>query len=123
MGYRSVSYILRLERDAKLGVLEERADALQDGAAQFEKQAGALKNKFWLENMKAIVAGSIAGLLLLGLLYWKFFASPPAPAYPPQYAAPPPPAPGGAPAAPPSGEGGEREERSVYFTGQNAEKN
>ena len=107
MGYRRVSYILRLERDAKLGVLEERADALQDGAAQFEKQAGALKNKFWLENMKAIVAGSIAGLLLLGLLYWKFFASPPAPAYPPQYAAPPPPAPGGAPAAPPSSEGGE----------------
>ena len=27
-----------LERDRKLGDLEERADALQDGCAQFEKQ-------------------------------------------------------------------------------------
>merc|ERR1719446_1868876 len=43
-----------LERDRKLGDLEERADALQDGCAQFEKQAAAMKNKFWLENLKAI---------------------------------------------------------------------
>ena len=41
-----------LERDRKLGDLEERADALQDGCAQFEKQAAAMKNKFWLENLK-----------------------------------------------------------------------
>jgi len=61
-----------LERDAKLGALEERADALQDGCAQFEKQAAAMKNKFWLENMKAMVAAGVAGVIVLGLVYWKF---------------------------------------------------
>ena len=68
-----LSIYYRLERDAKLGALEERADALQDGCAQFEKQAAAMKNKFWLENMKAMIAGGVVGLILLGLLYWKFF--------------------------------------------------
>ena len=55
-----------LERDRKLGDLEERADALQDGCAQFEKQAAAMKNKFWMENLKAIIAGSVVGLIVLG---------------------------------------------------------
>ena len=61
-----------LERDSKLSELDERADALQDGASQFEKQAGKLKNKFWLQNMKYIIAGAIVGLILLILLYFKF---------------------------------------------------
>ena len=52
--------------------LDERADALQDGASQFEKQAGKLKNKFWLQNIKFIIAGAIFGLLILILLYFKF---------------------------------------------------
>ena len=51
----------RLERDAKLGALEERADALQDGCAQFEKQAAAMKNKFWMENLKAMIAAGVVG--------------------------------------------------------------
>lgn len=90
-----------LERDAKLGALEERADALQDGCAQFEKQAAAMKNKFWLENLKSMIAMGVVGVIVLGLIYWKFFMAPPAPAYPyppPGYAPPPPP--------PPSGGGG-----------------
>ena len=83
-----------LERDSKLSELDERADALQDGASQFEKQAGKLKNKFWLQNMKFLIAGGIVGLILLILLYFKFSENnqqgygqnyPP-----PQYAAPPP---------------------------------
>jgi len=86
-----------LERDRKLGDLEERADALQDGCAQFEKQAAAMKNKFWMENLKAIIAGSVVGLIVLGLLYWKFFmddtphyaAQPPPQAYYPQGGAEP----------------------------------
>ena len=49
----NIFFYFRLERDAKLGALEERADALQDGAAQFEKQAASMKNKFWLENLKS----------------------------------------------------------------------
>merc|ERR1719223_1685278 len=78
-----------LERDRKLGDLEERADALQDGCAQFEKQAAAMKNKFWMENLKSIIAGCVVGLIVLGLLYWKFFMTPEQPAYP--YPPPPPP--------------------------------
>jgi len=88
-----------LERDRKLGDLEERADALQDGCAQFEKQAAAMKNKFWMENLKAIIAGSVVGLIVLGLIYWKFFMVPPAPAYGPPPGYPPQ---GGQPAAPPA---------------------
>merc|ERR1719454_971643 len=93
-----------LERDRKLGDLEERADALQDGCAQFEKQAAAMKNKFWMENLKAIIAGSVVGLLVLGLIYWKFFMpQPPPPGYgpPPGYAQPPPQAPPAGDGAPP----------------------
>ena len=89
----------RLERDAKLGDLEERADALQDGCKQFEQQAAAMKNKFWLENMKAIVAGCVVAAIVGGLLYWKFFMAPPPPAYPPGYPPPPPPPAPAAPAA------------------------
>jgi hypothetical protein len=28
------------------------SDALQQGASQFEQQAGKLKRKFWLQNLK-----------------------------------------------------------------------
>jgi len=75
-----------LERDQKLNELDEKADALQDGASQFEKSAGKLKNKFWLENMKAIVAGGAVALIVLGLIYWNYFSTPePQPPYPQQY--------------------------------------
>ncbi|XP_059080979.1 vesicle-associated membrane protein 2-like [Tigriopus californicus] len=75
-----------LERDTKLTELDERADALQDGASQFEKQAGKLKNKFWLQNMKFIVIGAILGLILLIMLYFKFSDEPQQPIY---YQSPP----------------------------------
>jgi len=94
-----------LERDRKLGDLEERADALQDGCAQFEKQAAAMKNKFWLENLKSIIAGAVVGLIVLGLLYWKFFMDS-GPQYPPPGYYPPPPPPPAAPAAPASDDAG-----------------
>ncbi len=77
-----------LERDSKLSALEERADALQDGSAQFEKRAGALKNKFWLENLKSMIAMGVVGFILLLLIYWKFFHDDK-----PQYYYPPPPPP------------------------------
>ena len=97
-----------LERDEKLGKLEERADALQDGCQQFEKQAAAMKNKFWLENLKSMIMMGVVGVIVLGLLYWKFMMPQPNPyaGYPP----PPPPPPPPAPAAPaddsPSGDAG-----------------
>ena len=71
-----------LERDQKLNELDEKADALQDGASQFEKSAGKLKNKFWMENLKTIIACAVVGLFVLGLIYWKFFSEPEPPYHP-----------------------------------------
>ena len=99
-----------LERDQKLNELDEKADALQDGASQFEKSAGKLKNKFWMENLKAIIAGSVVGLLVLGLIYWKFFMPQPPP---PGYGPPP----GGAAAG---GEGSTTQTRSHKNTAERA---
>ena len=95
----------RLERDSKLTALEERADALQDGSAQFEKRAASLKNKFWLENLKSMIAMGVVGALVLGLIYWNFFhqSAPPYPYYPPP---PPPQAPAPAAPAAPAGDAG-----------------
>jgi len=55
-----------LERDAKLSELDDRADALQQGASQFEQQAGALKRKAWMKNMKMMIIMGIIGFI--GLL-------------------------------------------------------
>ncbi|KPP75157.1 vesicle-associated membrane protein 1-like, partial [Scleropages formosus] len=41
-----------LERDQKLSMLDDRADALQAGASQFESSAAKLKNKYWWKNCK-----------------------------------------------------------------------
>lgn len=41
-----------LERDTKLSELDNRADALQMGASQFETSAGKLKRKMWWQNCK-----------------------------------------------------------------------
>lgn len=59
-----------LERDQKLSELDDRADALQQGASQFEQQAGKLKRKFWLQNLKVSLKRcrrmkSIDGLFLI----------------------------------------------------------
>lgn len=53
-----------LERDQKLSELDDRADALQQGASQFEQQAGKLKRKFWLQNLK------VRKMLKLYLPWW-----------------------------------------------------
>lgn len=47
-----------LERDQKLSELDDRADALQAGASQFESSAAKLKNKYWWKNCK--VGASVA---------------------------------------------------------------
>uniref|UniRef100_UPI00358FD0D2 vesicle-associated membrane protein 3-like isoform X2 n=1 Tax=Myxine glutinosa TaxID=7769 RepID=UPI00358FD0D2 len=41
-----------LERDQKLSELDDRADALQQGASQFETSAAKLKRKYWWKNCK-----------------------------------------------------------------------
>jgi len=56
-----------LERDQKLSELDDRADALQQGASQFEQQAGKLKRKFWWKNCKmwAIIIGVIIIIIIV----------------------------------------------------------
>lgn len=63
-----------LERDQKLSELDDRADALQQGASQFEQQAGKLKRKFWLQNLK--VTRYITTALTISILI-PIFAPPP----------------------------------------------
>merc|ERR1712098_494871 len=64
-----------LERDSKLTKLDERADALQSGASQFEKQAGKLKQKFWLANTRwlilILVIIIITGMIIYAKTYLK----------------------------------------------------
>lgn len=44
-----------LERDQKLSELDDRADALQAGASQFESSAAKLKRMYWWKNCKVNV--------------------------------------------------------------------
>ncbi|XP_076242077.1 neuronal Synaptobrevin [Calliopsis andreniformis] len=93
-----------LERDQKLSELDDRADALQQGASQFEQQAGKLKRKFWLQNLKMMIIMGVIGLIILAIIVAKFMpeSAPP----PPPYAYPPPGMPPQMPAVPPAGPGG-----------------
>ena len=58
-----------LERDAMLSQLDERADALKEGAEMFEKQAGALKSKFWWKNVKMMIIMGIVGLVFIFVVF------------------------------------------------------
>ncbi|XP_046986837.1 vesicle-associated membrane protein 2 isoform X1 [Schistocerca americana] len=78
-----------LERDQKLSELDDRADALQQGASQFEQQAGKLKRKFWLQNLKMMIIMGVIGLVILAIIVVKLMPDS-APVAPP----PPPPPPG-----------------------------
>uniref|UniRef100_A0A6P7F7K5 Vesicle-associated membrane protein 2 isoform X3 n=1 Tax=Diabrotica virgifera virgifera TaxID=50390 RepID=A0A6P7F7K5_DIAVI len=61
-----------LERDQKLSELDDRADALQQGASQFEQQAGKLKRKFWLQNLKMMIIMGVIGLVILIIIVMRF---------------------------------------------------
>uniref|UniRef100_A0A8C5MCV6 Vesicle associated membrane protein 2 n=1 Tax=Leptobrachium leishanense TaxID=445787 RepID=A0A8C5MCV6_9ANUR len=55
-----------LERDQKLSELDDRADALQAGASQFETSAAKLKRKYWWKNLKMmIIIGVICAIILI----------------------------------------------------------
>ncbi|MBN3317198.1 VAMP3 protein, partial [Atractosteus spatula] len=51
-----------LERDQKLSELDDRADALQAGASQFETSAAKLKRKYWWKNCKGSGLGHLSWL-------------------------------------------------------------
>ncbi|XP_054710492.1 vesicle-associated membrane protein 1-like [Uloborus diversus] len=57
-----------LERDQKLSELDDRAEALQQGASQFEQQAGKLKRKFWWKNCKMIIIMVVIGVVIVGVI-------------------------------------------------------
>lgn len=60
-----------LERDQKLSELDNRADALQQGASQFEQQANRLKRKYWWKNLKMMIILGIIGVSLLIIIIGK----------------------------------------------------
>ncbi|XP_018618890.1 vesicle-associated membrane protein 1-like [Scleropages formosus] len=62
-----------LERDQKLSMLDDRADALQAGASQFESSAAKLKNKYWWKNCKMMIMMAVIGIILVGILFLYFF--------------------------------------------------
>ena len=41
------------------------ADALQQGASQFEQQAGKLKRKFWWKNLKMMIVMGVIALIFI----------------------------------------------------------
>lgn len=61
-----------LERDQKLTELDQRADALQHGASQFEQQAGKLKRKQWWANMKMMLIMGVIGAVLLIIIIGEY---------------------------------------------------
>lgn len=60
-----------LERDQKLSELDDRADALQQGASQFEQQAGRLKRKFWWKDIKMCIILAVVVLILLFIIFYS----------------------------------------------------
>ena len=58
-----------LERDDKLTMLDERADALAENAQVFESNAKKAHTKFWLENLKVTIAiGTLTVLAIIALI-------------------------------------------------------
>lgn len=57
-----------LERDAKLSELDNRADALQAGASQFETSAGRLKRKMWWQNCKMWIILIVVILVIIAII-------------------------------------------------------
>ncbi|CAG9531216.1 unnamed protein product [Cercopithifilaria johnstoni] len=71
VGIMKVNVEKVLERDQKLSQLDDRADALQEGASQFEKSAATLKRKYWWKNIKMIIIMcAIMVVLIIIIIVW-----------------------------------------------------
>jgi len=76
VGIMKVNVEKVLERDAKLSQLDDRADALQEGASQFEKSAATLKRKYWWKNCKMIIIlCSIVCIIIIIIVVWAVTAN------------------------------------------------
>ncbi|XP_072833821.1 vesicle-associated membrane protein 3 [Pogona vitticeps] len=61
-----------LERDQKLSELDDRADALQAGAAQFETNAAKLKRKYWWKNCKMwAILIAVVVIIIIIIIVWS----------------------------------------------------
>lgn len=61
-----------LERDQKLSELDDRADALQAGASQFETSAAKLKRKYWWKNCKMwAILGIVVAIIIIIIIVWS----------------------------------------------------
>lgn len=52
LGIMKVNVEKVLEREQKLSELDDRAEALQVGALQFERKGRELRRKYWWQDMK-----------------------------------------------------------------------
>ncbi|XP_035696928.1 vesicle-associated membrane protein 3-like isoform X8 [Branchiostoma floridae] len=60
-----------LERDQKLSELDDRADALQQGASQFETSAKKLKSKYWWKNLKMwLILIAVIVIIIVIIVVW-----------------------------------------------------
>ncbi|XP_055380135.1 synaptobrevin-like isoform X3 [Condylostylus longicornis] len=73
VGIMKVNVEKVLERDQKLTELDQRADALQHGASQFEQQAQKLKRKHWWANIKMMIVMGVIGVVLLIIIIVLLF--------------------------------------------------
>ncbi|KAF4080442.1 hypothetical protein AMELA_G00171480 [Ameiurus melas] len=62
-----------IDRDIKLSQLDDRADALHDGAKLFESSAAKLKNKYWWKNCKMMIIMAVIVVLLVGIAFIYFY--------------------------------------------------
>ncbi|XP_064320913.1 vesicle-associated membrane protein 1 isoform X1 [Phalacrocorax carbo] len=61
-----------LERDQKLSELDDRADALQIGASQFESSAAKLKRKYWWKNCKMMIMMGVICAIVVAVIVSKY---------------------------------------------------
>lgn len=62
-----------LERDTKISELDDRAEALQQGASQFEASAGKLKRKFWWKNCKMwVILITVILVIIIIIAVWVY---------------------------------------------------
>eukprot|EP01136_Pigoraptor_vietnamica_P013553 Opistho-1_new@54697 len=60
-----------LERDAKLTDLQDKSEALRDGAERFKTTSRKLKRKMWYKNLKFMAILIVAILvLILAIVLW-----------------------------------------------------
>ncbi|KFO93428.1 Vesicle-associated membrane protein 1, partial [Buceros rhinoceros silvestris] len=68
----NVNFDKVLERDEKISELDDRVDALQAGASQFESNAGKLKRKYWWKNFKMIIMMGVVCAVVVMVIVSKY---------------------------------------------------